>query len=45
MADDCILLEPTLSLVHGPNIKEKIYNEIQLKYQRSVKTNKLLDYA
>ena len=40
-----VVLEPTLSLVHGPNIKEKIYNDVSLKYARSTKTNKLLDYA
>ena len=26
------ILDPTLSLVQGPNCKDKVYNDIRLKY-------------
>ena len=39
------VLEPTLSLDHGPNYKEKVYNDIRLKYVKDPRTNKILNYS
>lgn len=39
------ILEPTLTLDTGPNYKEKIYNDINLKYAYDPKTKEYLNYA
>ena len=38
-------LEPTLSLDHGPNYKEKIYNEVRLGYAKDPRSQRTLNYA
>jgi len=47
MTDDgkYYMLEPTLSLDHGPNYKEKIYNEIRLGYAKDPRSSKFLNFA
>jgi len=39
------ILAPTLSAVQGPNCKDKVYNDIRLKYLKDEKTGELTDYA
>ena len=34
-----------MTLDNGPNYKEKIYNDIRLKYAVDKRTNKFLNYA
>ena len=38
-------LEPTLSLDHGPNYKEKIYNKVRLGYAKDPRSSRFLNYA
>ena len=47
MTDDGIyyVLEPTLSQDHGPNHKEKIYNDIRLNYKKDGIKNKVFNFA
>ena len=39
------ILAPTLSTVQGPNCKDKVYNDIRLKYVKDERTGDLSDYA
>jgi len=39
------VLEPTLSQDHGPNHKEKIYNDIRLNYKKDSTKNRVFNFA
>ena len=39
------ILEPTLSQDHGPNYKEKIYNDIRLNYKQDKSKKKVFNFA
>ena len=39
------LLEPTLTVDNGPNYKEKVYNDVNLKYAYDPRTKDYLNYA
>ena len=39
------VLQPTLSQDHGPNHKEKIYNDIRLNYKINTTKNRVFNFA